>query len=251
MTTDLPGYYSGLALFRTVFQGGHPILTYHKLGPRPSGVRLKGLYLNESLFAAQLKELKAGGFTSGSLDHWNAQRGQVILTFDDGYVNVLVHGRKPLAETGFRAIQFLPVNFLGKANEWDVAVGEQPEKIMDDAQVREWLAAGHEIGSHSLSHPFLTRISPDRAREEITASRKKLEDMFGRPVHHFCYPYGDWNKAVQDLVEEAGYRTACTTISGVNQAEDCPFSLRRMTARYPSRNLKAVWNRIRRWTNRG
>src|SRR5207245_147749 len=110
--------------------------------------------------------------------------------------------------SAFTAIQFLPADFLGRRNEWDVGLGEAPEAIMDAAQVREWLAAGHDIGSHSLTHPFLTRLPPAQAREEISASRKKLEDLFGRPVEHFCYPYGDWDEPVRDLVEQAGYRTA-------------------------------------------
>jgi peptidoglycan/xylan/chitin deacetylase (PgdA/CDA1 family) len=117
--------------------------------------------------------------------------------------------------------------------------------MMDAAQVRDWLAARHDIGSHTLSHPYLTKLPPAQAREEITASRKKLEDLFGRPVTHFCYPYGDWNEAVRDLVQAAGYKTACTTDPGVNGPGDSPFLLKRFTARYPSWNVRALWSRLR------
>ena len=109
----------------------------------------------------------------------------------------------------------------------------------------EWLAAGNDIGSHTLTHPRLTQLAPGRAREEISASRKRLEDLFGRPVRHFCYPYGDWNPAVRDLVREAGYATACTTTAGVNTAAESPWELKRYTARYASRSLKAIWRRLR------
>ena len=115
---------------------------------------------------------------------------------------------------------------------------------MDSAQVREWLAAGHDIGSHTLTHPFLTRLPLAEAQKEISASRKKLEDVFGRPIEHFCYPYGDWNEAVRDAVIAAGYKTACTTDTGINTAADSPFALRRFTARYPTRAFKAVWSRL-------
>jgi peptidoglycan/xylan/chitin deacetylase (PgdA/CDA1 family) len=151
----------------------------------------------------------------------------------------------PLAENQFKAIQFLPADFLGKSNTWDVAQGEVPERIMDAAQVREWIAAGHDIGSHSSTHPFLTRLDHKLAREEIGASRKKLEDLFGRRVEHFCYPYGDWNPAIRDLVSESGYRTACTTDLGMNQTSDSPYTLKRFTARYPTRNLKSFWGWLR------
>ena len=248
MTTDadIPAYYSRLAEFRSLFNRGNPILTYHKLGPPPRRVRLKGLYLSRALFARQLQELRADGFTSGSLETCAGPRTgkQIVVTFDDGYVNALRHGLQPLADARFTAIQFLVADLLGKHNEWDVPLGEAPEPMMNETQVREWLAAGHHIGSHTLTHPFLTKVSHQAAKEEITASRKKLEDRFGRPIEHFCYPYGDWNEKVRDLVVDAGYQTACTTDTGINTAADAPFSLRRFTARYPTRTFKAVWSRL-------
>jgi peptidoglycan/xylan/chitin deacetylase (PgdA/CDA1 family) len=248
MNGELPAYYSRLAPFRKVFDQGNPILTYHKLGPRPGRVRLKGLYVSERLFSNQLAELRSAGFSSGSLGDWNlAASRKIVLTFDDGYVNVLRHGLTPLANAGLKAIQFLPADLLGKCNEWDVALGEAPETIMNVSQVREWLSTGNEIGSHSLTHPYLTRIPLDRAREEITASRKKLEDLFATPILHFCYPYGDFNQAIMDLAGEAGYWTACTTQPGLNGPQDSPFALKRFTARYPSRNLKALLTRLSQW----
>jgi peptidoglycan/xylan/chitin deacetylase (PgdA/CDA1 family) len=243
----MDAYYHSLKPFRDVFESGNPILTYHKLGPRPAGVRLKGLYFGTKLFARQLAELHAVGFSSGSLTTCTSPRAgrQIVITFDDGFENVLRHGLEPLAKSRFQAIQFLVADRLGRSNEWDLAVGEAPERLMDAAQIRDWLAAGHDIGSHTLTHPFLTQLSPAAAREEITASKHKLEDLFGRAVLHFCYPYGDWNEAIRELVMAAGYRTACTTDVGVNTPAESPFALKRFTARYPSRNLKAIWSRLR------
>lgn len=246
MHTELPAYYSRLAPFRDLFRTANPVLTYHKLGPRPSGVRLKGLYISTEAFSRQLAELRRAGFGTGTLSRWDATPArEVILTFDDGYLNVLRNGIEPLGVHGFRAIQFLPANFLGKCNEWDVAAGEAPEAIMGVNQVREWIAAGHEIGSHTLSHPFLTRLSREEAREEIQASRRKLEDLFGRAVLHFCYPYGDRDNYIRELVREAGYKTACTTDWGMNTPDVSSFALKRLTVRYASRKLSNVWRWLR------
>lgn len=249
MNRPLPQYYSELAPFRSLFSRGNPILTYHKIGPRPANVRLKGLYVSQRLFTTQLEELRRAGFQSAPLERQlMAGANRITITFDDGYQNVLRHAAPGLVENGFAATQFLVADFLGKRNEWDVAEGEAPEPLMTKAEIREWLSAGHEIGSHTLSHPRLTRLSSARLREEIFSSRSKLEDLFGRPVHHFCYPYGDWNPAVRDLVAEAGYLTACTTDPGVNlHGSTSPFELRRYTARYPTRNLKRLW---RHWITR-
>lgn len=242
-----PDYYSTFAPFRELFGQGNPILTYHKLGPRPRRVRLKGLYLRAGFFRRQLGELKAAGFTSGSLSDCAgpAQSRRIVLTFDDGYANVLRHAAAPLAATGFKAIQFLPANLLGRCNEWDVVLGEAPAAIMDAAQVRDWLAAGHQIGSHTLDHPYLTQIPLATAHEQIVSSKKKLEDLFGVAIDHFCYPYGDWNPALRDFVAAAGYRTACTTNVGVNLPTDSPFALKRFMARYPTRNWKLIRGKLR------
>jgi peptidoglycan/xylan/chitin deacetylase (PgdA/CDA1 family) len=248
MHWQIPAYYSGLAPFRKSFETGNPILTYHKLGPRPAQVRLKGLYLSEALFSRQLQELRSAGFASGELVSAAGPcvGRRIVITFDDGYVNVLRHGLGPLAEVRFTAVQFLVAERLGKWNDWDLGRGEASEPMMDVAEVGDWLAAGHEIGSHTLTHPCLTKLPRAKAQEEITASRKQLQDLFGRPIDHFCYPYGDWNAEVREMVAAAGYETACTTDTGVNTALDSPFALKRFTARYASRSLKTFWGRLSR-----
>lgn len=251
MPPAILNYYTRLGPFSELFTQGVPSLTYHKVGPRPARVRLKGLYVSRRLFERQLSELREAGFRTGNFgppsgDPGNSNR-RVALTFDDGFANVFKHALEPLAANGFRAIEFLVADLLGRSNEWEVAQGEAREPLMDAAQVREWIAAGHEIGSHTLTHPFLAQISPKQAHEEIFASKKKLENLFGVPIRHFCYPYGEWNPAIRDLVIEAGYETACTTDFGVNDAGAHPFELKRITARYQSISFKAIKERLARF----
>ena len=208
MEPPRPAYYHSLRPFSAWFATGVPVLTYHKLGPRPAGARLKGLYLSERLFRRQLSELRAAGYSTCSLGEvrlpQQPAQPAVALTFDDGFASVLRYGLEPLSASNFQAIQFLVADFLGGSNVWDAPAGEVTEPLMDAAQVRDWLAAGHAVGSHTLTHPRLTEIPPERAREEIASSKKKLEDTFGVPIEHFCYPYGNWNVAVQELAREGG-----------------------------------------------
>jgi peptidoglycan/xylan/chitin deacetylase (PgdA/CDA1 family) len=240
----LPSYYTRLAPFDSAFVSGLPLLTYHKVGRRPLGARLKGLYTSPRLFATQVHELAQSGYRSSSLgvilEGKLSGSRQVVLTFDDGFENVFLNALNPLAKADFTAIEFLVADRLGGVNDWEMDQGERPERLMDAAQVREWLAAGHEIGSHTQTHPFLTRLGRAKAKEEIKASKSKLEDLFGRPIHHFCYPYGDYNQETVDLVAEAGYQTACTTRTGVNQPGTPPLELLRMTVRYRSRSLRSL-----------
>jgi peptidoglycan/xylan/chitin deacetylase (PgdA/CDA1 family) len=241
MSAPSPRYYSSLAPFRELFATGHGVLTYHHVGPRPRGVRLKGLYVSPKLFAQQIAELKAQGFETnvfGTVKSSRVPPNRVFLTFDDGFADVFENALAIMREHSFRSIQFLVADLLGKTSDWQASSGEVAGVLMDKAQVKDWLASGQEIGSHTLTHPRLTQLSPAQAREEISGSKKKLEDTFGIAVAHFCYPYGDWNPAVRELVVEAGYASACTTKFGVNTTEADPFALKRVTVRYPSRKLK-------------
>ena len=240
------GGYAALGPFRPAFATGVPALVFHKLGALPGDVKLKSLYVEEGLFSWQMRNLKAGGFSSASLDDWRGfsspDPARAVLTFDDGSHTVLRHAMKALSVNRFTAIQFIVADAIGGVNHWDVRDrGEAADPLMSAAEIREWLAAGHQIGAHTLTHPSLTEIPAGRAKEEISASKKSLEDTFGVGVRHFCYPYGKWNRLVRDLVEEAGYETAVTLEFGVNSAVPDPFALKRIGARHPSLNFRNLF----------
>ena len=239
-------YYSSLPPFRAYFRTGIPILMYHKIGPRPSNALLKFLYVSPRLFSRQIAGLREAGFTSAPLETIPAEGSgsRVAITFDDGFRNVFRYGLQPLADAKFLTIQFIVADLIGKNNAWDVQKGEAPEPLMDKAEIADWLAAGHSIGAHTLTHPDLRRIPPAQAREEIFASKRRLEDSFGVAIRHFCYPYGSWDEALADLVREAGYETACTTECGINDRTTSRFALKRLTARYPSRKPRDILARL-------
>lgn len=248
----LPGYYTSLGPFASFFRQGLPILTYHVIGPRPRGARLKGLYVSARLFQRQLTELRRARFAMPAYDRVAdpapPSAPTVLISMDDATRKTAENALPILEREGCRAIQFVVAGLIGRSNIWQTAAGEVEEPLMDDAQLRDWLAAGHAIGAHSMTHPRLTRIPAERAREEIKASKQSLEDRFGVVIQHFCYPYGDHDSAVMDMVSEAGYRTACTTARGVNTAETSRFALRRITARYRSvrwRTFFEWWTRRR------
>ena len=64
LKAGVPPYFTSLKPFAGLFAAGMPWLMYHKLGPRPGGVRLKGLYVSRALFERQLAELRRAGFTT-------------------------------------------------------------------------------------------------------------------------------------------------------------------------------------------
>ena len=89
---------------------------------------------------------------------------------------------------------------------------------------------GWEIGAHSITHPRLTALSPDRVRQELRGSRRTLEEALGIRVRGFAYPAGYVGPETEREVREAGYRYAVTTERGVNTGLSRPFRIMRMGA---------------------
>lgn len=240
---QLPGYYTELRAFRGLFSEGFPILCYHKIEPVPARARIKGLYLEPILFRRQIEELAGAGF-SFSLPGPHSASHSIAITFDDGFVTNLEAAVPAMQEFGVQAINYLVADRIGKSSDWETAEGGEACPLMDDAQVRDWLAAGNWIGAHTCCHPRLSKIARARAREEIFSSKKKLEDRFGQPVEHFAYPFGDYDDAVVGMVREAGFKTACTMDRGVNDRTTDPLRLRRWTARYPTRTIGTLLRKL-------
>ncbi len=220
-------------------QGGVVILMYHKIGAPLAGSRLHELYVGTRDFDRQMAELAAASqrpVPFGEAVETVAAGGSgFCLTFDDAFANVFDHALPILQTRGLRAMLFVVAGLVGAHDEWDHPVGEPPQPLMDERQIREWLAAGHEIGAHTVTHPALAEISPERARAEISDGKKMLEDRFGIAVRHFCYPYGSYDARVRDLVAEAGYATACAAatspaVFGANRPGVSPLELRRVMA---------------------
>ena len=230
--------------------GGVAVLMYHKIGPTPRDTHWPGLYVSPRHFARQMDELTAAGLPAVAYgDAVRAIEGGgkgFCVSFDDGFCNAFEHALPVLQARSLRAIQFIVAGQIGGTDAWDRAIGEPPHRLMDDAQIREWLAAGHEIGSHTLTHPHLTALPPAQARTEVFDSKKRLEDRFGISIRHFCYPYGDENETIRALVAEAGYATAPTVAFGANGPGVPPLGLRRIMACNPRSPVRALVRKVSR-----
>jgi peptidoglycan/xylan/chitin deacetylase (PgdA/CDA1 family) len=78
--------------------------------------------------------------------------------------------------------------FFPSAEESPPVHGPKPvatERIADLARQEEI-----SFGAHSVNHPFFFTLSSEEIRREMVDSRREVEEMTGRPVDHFCYPYG-------------------------------------------------------------
>lgn len=103
--------------------------------------------------------------------------------------------------------------------------------MMSWDQVRELHRDGHEIGSHSLTHPLLPDLPDERVEDEVVSSRRELSRQIGADVPSFCYPNGSYDARTLKAVERAGYECAVTTRWGLNRRQS-PFELSRCDMDY-------------------
>lgn len=198
-----------------------PILTYHQIDAAPArGAPFRSLYVSPAAFARQMAMLALLGYRGLSMPAvlpyvTGEKAGKVVgITFDDGYSNNLFHALPVLQRHGFTATCYFVSQRLGRTNDWDAALGIAQTPLMNASQLRDWAAAGQDLGAHSRNHVRLNAVSDSVAREEIAASKAELEQLSGVPVRHFCYPFGEYSPQHVEMVREAGYDTATTTQRG-------------------------------------
>ena len=195
-----------------------PILMYHyvRLNPDPRDRVGYGLSVAPDLFRAHMEFLAERGYSAVPIRDLTLTQKTVALTFDDGYRDFYTTALPVMKEHGFRATIYQIADLVDN------------HRYLTAEQLRELAADGHEIGSHTLSHPDLTALRPDRLRTELAESRARLERVVGQPVLAFCYPSGRQNAAVRKAVEAAGYTSATTVQPGLHRPSDDPFAIPRV-----------------------
>jgi peptidoglycan/xylan/chitin deacetylase (PgdA/CDA1 family) len=124
---------------------------------------------------------------------------------------------------------------LGLLDDWKAPFltdsGARRFSLLTASQLRELDAAGMSIGAHTLSHPVLSQAPEEIAREEIVESRWRLEQVLGKPVWAFAYPFGDpasvTSREVR-LAEEAGFHCAFMNAGGGFGAANSRFAFPRV-----------------------
>ncbi|NBS76084.1 MAG: polysaccharide deacetylase family protein [Betaproteobacteria bacterium] len=202
---------------------GHsiPILTYHHTEQAPpKGFALRSLWVSPSSFATQMQWLARLGYTGLSMSELmpylcGEKKGKVVgITLDDGYQSNLLHALPILKNMGFSATCYVVSGKLGQHNAWDEALGMAQATLMGVEEMRTWVDAGMEVGSHTCSHADLNQISLAEARQELLQSKSDLENLLQKPVTQFCYPYGHFSPEHESLVSQSGYVAATTTHRG-------------------------------------
>lgn len=175
-------------------------------------------YRDNEAYAAPIlarHELKAtfyivSGFVGSSDRPWYDRAGTALMRL----------GRDAQAEVG-KAKFLSPLerqNWLDALErEAGSAEPTADDLMMDQAALRRLAAAGHEIGSHTVTHPLLDQLGEQERRDEIRRSRIELEAVTSASLSGFSYPNGNFDAGVKGLVSQAGYHYAVSADPGVNR----------------------------------
>lgn len=214
------------------------VLTYHNIGTPPGHGNLHSLYVTSRMFKFQMWYLKASGFKVVPLHEIiSFMKGNisgkklVAITFDDGYQDFYENAYPVLKMFGYPSTVFLVTDLIGKENLWDYRELNIRKRLLDWDKIVELRDHRVVFGSHTKTHPFLSKLSTSEIEDELFGSKTALEKKMGFPVELFCYPYGDYDDRVVTTVKKAGYLGAATMNRGFIRIGDDPFEIRRLFVR--------------------
>jgi peptidoglycan/xylan/chitin deacetylase (PgdA/CDA1 family) len=195
------------------------ILCYHGVGPTSTRVDPGFLRVRPARFRAQLELLLGAGFEFVTVGEFadrfagdEPPAGLAVLTFDDGMDDNHAVVLPILADLGLTATVYVVTGLIGKPNPW-MASGAAV-RMMNEAELRDLMAAGFEIGAHTVTHPDLSQLGYQACLSEMTESRQTLQRLLGTSVRTFAYPYCRYGSAALAAAEAAGF-TAAVTCQGL------------------------------------
>ncbi len=143
-------------------------------------------------------------------------RKSVVLTFDDGFRDNYDNAFPVLKQYQFPVTMFVVISFLEHSGflTWE--------------QIKIMKEEGISIESHTMTHAYLPDFSKEEIVRELKESKRILEEKLGQPVLYLAYPIGGFNREIERLVEEAGYKAAFTTNRGYDRFNKDVYALNRI-----------------------
>ncbi|HEX6761940.1 MAG TPA: polysaccharide deacetylase family protein [Gaiellaceae bacterium] len=188
-----------------------PILVYHVIAQPFRDSPFPGLYVPPAQFRAQMSAVSRAGFHAVTLDQversWSDGPAlpphPVVISFDNGYRTQYTRALPVLRRLGWVGVENLQLQGLPPS-----------QGGLGPAEVRALVAAGWELDTQGFSHADLPSLDAAALRHELAVARAELRRRYGVPVNWFCYPSGEYDRAVVAEARRAGYVGATTILPG-------------------------------------
>lgn len=216
-----------------------PILMYHSISDEAeTGVHpYYRTSTSPQQFASQMKYLHESGYRTASLpevvselrEQGAVAEKHVVITFDDGYRDFHDNAFPILDQYHFGATVFLPTAYIGT-----VRTQFKAKDCLTWSEIRELKKHGMSFGSHTVTHPQLSRLDAGAVINEIATSKQTIQDNLGESVDSFAYPFAfpESNKPFIQMLRttliEAGYRQGVSTRIGTARRQEDHYFLRRL-----------------------
>lgn len=200
-----------------------PVLLYHSVADDPRRDRRYSVSLADftthvgAIVASGRVAMRIGDLADGLRGDRPLPERPVAITFDDGYSDT------------YEAIDTLLRCELPSTVY--VTTGEvgAPDRL-SSAQLAELAQLSPvEVGAHSVSHRRLDELDGLELKDEVRASKARLESLTRVGVDSFAYPHGAYDLRVRESVIAAGYRSAVAVKDAVSHSRDDPFAIARWT----------------------
>jgi len=183
-----------------------PILCYHNIKnfDASDGPMTKVYSVKPADFAAQIKALSDAGYHTilpaqlydYLLHDAPLPEKPIMITFDDTRGEQFSIGAAEMNKYGFKGVFFVMTVSINRPN------------YLTTDEIRNLSDSGHVIAAHTWDHHMVTKYAGDDWSTQLVKPKKKLEDITGKSVDYFAYPFGLWNKEAIPKVKESGYKMA-------------------------------------------
>lgn len=207
-----------------------PILCYHQVrdwrGSDSKGA--KDYIVPVASFKQQMQMLADSGYHTVLPDQLYAYlttgaalpAKPIMLTFDDTDLDQYTVAAPELEKHGFKGAFFIMTVSIGRR-------GRQP--YMDKAQIKDLADRGHAIASHTWDHHNVKKYQGQDWVTQIEEPTKELEEITGKPIHFFAYPFGLWNPQAIPELKKRGM-VAAFQLADKRDPQDPLFTIRRIIA---------------------
>jgi peptidoglycan/xylan/chitin deacetylase (PgdA/CDA1 family) len=202
-----------------------PILCYHQIRDwKPTDSKVSRTYIvPPAAFAAQMRMLADSGYHTITPDQLYAYlisgtrlpSKPIILSFDDTDLDQYIVGYPEMKKYGFKGLFFIMTVSLGKPH------------YMSREQVRELSDNGNIIGSHTWDHHNVKKYEGSDWITQLDKPTKTLEQITGKNIRYFAYPFGLWNTAAFPELKKRGF-VAAFQLNEKPDQNDPLYSVRRI-----------------------